>query len=61
MFKFCRYNSELGVKEEKKTYEIPWNFAKFVVNPEGKVVSYHDPRVNPFALQPEIETMLGLN
>ena len=40
--------------------EIPWNFAKFLVNEEGQVVSYHNPRSDPTSLKREIETMLGL-
>ena len=58
VYKYLRSNSELYDPETKTANEIPWNFAKFLVNTEGKVVSYHGPRVNPLSLVPEIEKML---
>ena len=32
VFKFLRANSELYDKKEKTAKEIPWNFAKFLLN-----------------------------
>jgi glutathione peroxidase len=51
-------NSELYDQEKKETKEIPWNFAKFLVGPNGEVKSYHGPKVEPNALIGEIEEML---
>jgi glutathione peroxidase len=51
-------NSELHDKEKKEVREIPWNFAKFLVDSQGRVVSYHNPRVEPLNMAKEIETML---
>ena len=59
-FKYLRINSELNDKKKKEVKEIPWNFAKFIVNSEGKVLSYHNPRTEPVALIPDIEKCLGL-
>jgi glutathione peroxidase len=38
---------------------IKWNFTKFLVNREGRVVSRHAPTVRPEMLRREIETLLG--
>ena len=35
IYQFLRMNSPLYNAEEKKASEIPWNFAKFLVNEEG--------------------------
>jgi glutathione peroxidase len=43
---------------KKQAKEIPWNFAKFMVNSEGKVVSYHEPKTLPDLLEDEIKAML---
>eukprot|EP00347_Sterkiella_histriomuscorum_P012901 403366785 len=58
VFKFLRMNSELHDHHKKEVKEIPWNFAKFLVDQHGNVVSYHNPRVEPLAMQKEIEAML---
>ena len=58
VYQYLRMNSELYDPEKKHASEIPWNFAKFLVNPEGKVVHYHGPRANPLSFQEEIEKML---
>ena len=43
VYKYCRYNSELLNKKKNLVAEIPWNFAKFFINKDGKVVSYNKP------------------
>jgi glutathione peroxidase len=35
VFKFLRYHSELNDKKKGEVKEIPWNFAKFLVNEQG--------------------------
>lgn len=59
VFKFCRIHSELHNKEKKEVKEIPWNFAKFLIDSNGQVVSYHNPRVEPLAMEKEIVAMLN--
>lgn len=40
--------------------KIPWNFAKFLVNSEGKCVSYKTGGVEPFVMEADIfETLTG--
>lgn len=51
-------NSELYNAEKKQAGEIPWNFAKFLVNSDGKVVNYWGPRTDPNTIAPFIEKML---
>ena len=41
------------------TKMIKWNFTKFIINQEGKVVSRHAPTVKPSILENEINTLLG--
>lgn len=60
VYKFLRYNSELYDPKKKEVKEIPWNFAKFLVNENGQVVSFAVPRKEPEAMIDEIEKMLGL-
>jgi len=37
---------------------VPWNFCKFLVDGEGKVLSYFPPKMHPYDLIPEIEKIL---
>jgi glutathione peroxidase len=39
---------------------IEWNFTKFLVDREGRVISRYAPRTKPEALAPDIEKALGL-
>ena len=58
VYKFLRCNSELHNQEKKEVKEIPWNFAKFLINSKGQVVSYHNPRAEVQAMTKEIEEIL---
>lgn len=58
LYKFLRCNSQLFDAKTKKCKEIPWNFAKFLVNTRTSQVSYYEPRVDPFSLKAEIERQL---
>ncbi len=58
VYKYLRINSELNDKEKHEVKEIPWNFAKFLVNAQGKVLHYYGPRVEPDTIVPDIEAML---
>ena len=50
VYQFLRRHSSLWNCSKKQAEVIPWNFAKFIVNAEGQVVSYHSPRDNPLSL-----------
>ena len=58
LYQFLRMHSPLYTPEDKTASEIPWNFAKFLVDADGKVVHYHGPRDNPLSFTEEIEKML---
>lgn len=58
VYKYLRCNSELHDQKKKEVKEIPWNFAKFLVNSKGEVVSYHNPRAEVLGMVKEIEEML---
>lgn len=58
VYKYLRNNSELYDTAKHQAKEIPWNFAKFFVNAEGKVVSYFPPKTLPDELENNIKTML---
>lgn len=58
IFKYLRFNSELHDAKSGKTRQIPWNFAKFLVGPDGKVHKFVSPKINPNEMIPDIERML---
>ena len=58
VFKYLRCNSSLWDAKKKVAKEIPWNFAKFLMSGDGKVIQYFSPRVDPVALISHIEQRL---
>ena len=56
VYKFLRMNSELANSDEAKV--IPWNFAKFLVDRNGRVVGYYPPTVKPFELEDKIKQLI---
>eukprot|EP00347_Sterkiella_histriomuscorum_P024170 403332063 len=60
VFKFCRSTcKELCPSTGSgKVKQIPWNFSKFLVDSEGKVVSFHGSMIAPIKLTHSIENML---
>ena len=53
-----RQNSELFDVWIWGARDIPWNFAKFLCNDKGKVVSYHSPKTEPLELVENIKMIL---
>ena len=58
LFKFLRAKSRLYDSKKGTYQEIPWNFAKFLVNKEGVVVELFAPDVAPEDLIKKIEPLL---
>ncbi|KRX09772.1 Thioredoxin-like fold [Pseudocohnilembus persalinus] len=58
VYKFMKINSSLYDQKTKKTKNILWNFGKFLIDKNGKVVSYHIPTVSPLELEDEIVKLL---
>ena len=38
--------------------DVPWNFAKFLVNAQGKIINYYEPKINPKSFVDDIEKLL---
>ena len=47
VYRFLRQNSSLYDASTKKAGEIPWNFAKFLVDNNGTVLKYYSPQTDP--------------
>ena len=45
VYNYLRTNSSL--QKDNKTGEIPWNFAKFLVDGDGQVKNYYPPATDP--------------
>ena len=58
VYQYLRRNSELYNEAEQVAGEIPWNFAKFLVNAEGKVVKYWGPQSDPESTLDEVRKLL---
>ncbi len=57
IYNYLKYNTE----EMKTAYglkNIPWNFTKFLVNKDGKVVAYYPPKVKPEEMTKDILQLL---
>ena len=46
VYRFLRYQSELMNQKKKTMKQIPWNFAKFLINDKGEIVKYFSPLVD---------------
>ena len=61
LYKFLRSNSgALFDKATGKSKYISWNFGKFLLDGEGKVVQYFAPTTEPKDILPDIKKLLGL-
>lgn len=58
VYKFLRRNSELWDEKTGKAQEIPWNFAKFLVNADGNVIQFYSSEIKPNTFKDEIERIL---
>jgi len=43
------------MKSELVNSEIPWNFAKFLVNKDGKILKYYNPSIKLEIIQSDIK------
>ena len=59
LFAYCRRNSSLHDDKKQETGVIPWNFSKFLMNGEGKVVKHEPCMEDPDILRGEIEKLLS--
>ena len=58
VYNFLRSNSSLFDPKKKTSKEIPWNFAKFLVDANGQVIKYYEPKVFPEEILDDIRSQL---
>ena len=58
LYKYLRAGSDLYDPVNKTFQQIPWNFAKFLIDSEGKVVKMYAPDVNPESIEKDLEPLL---
>lgn len=59
LYKFLRRNSELYDPKTGKTSEIEWNFGKFILNEDGKVIAFKKPTEKPESFRPLISELVN--
>jgi glutathione peroxidase len=57
IYKYLKMNCP-EMKTDKGLKNIPWNFAKFLVNKEGKVIGFYGPKIEPIQMVADIERLL---
>jgi glutathione peroxidase len=58
LFKYLKFHSKDFKVDDGTLANIPWNFAKFLVDSNGKVIQYYAPKTDPSTMVPEIEKLL---
>lgn len=59
VWEFLKYNSSLYNEVTKVSTPIPWNFAKFLVEPTGGVYKYYSPNITPMGLKQDIDLLMS--
>lgn len=59
VFVYLRQNSPL-CQADGSSKEIPWNFGKFLLNSDGKVVDFFHPSKKPKEIIPTLNQLLGI-
>ena len=59
VYQYLRMNSPLYNAESQTASEIPWNFAKFLVNKDGEVVKFYAHGADPMSMMSDIEGLLN--
>jgi glutathione peroxidase len=59
LYKYLKHNST-QMNTTKGLTNIPWNFAKFLVDQDGNVVKYYDPKVKPIDILVDLKPLLKL-
>ncbi|KAL4506677.1 hypothetical protein ABPG72_000248 [Tetrahymena utriculariae] len=58
IYKYLRNNSPLYDPKTGNAKQIPWNFAKFLIQSDGTVHSFYGPKTEPKEIEPELEKLL---
>ena len=59
LYRYLRKNSELYDPKTGEAKQIEWNFAKFILDAEGKVVSFKKPDEKPESFRYLVEKLLA--
>jgi glutathione peroxidase len=60
VYKFLRVNAaDLKDASSDDIKQIPWNFSKFLVNREGKVIGFYPPTIDPAGLESIIKQTIA--
>jgi len=59
VFRFLRANSNLYDQKSQTIQEIPWNFTKFLVDADGKVLKFYTPTTKPHEMEKDLEDLLS--
>jgi glutathione peroxidase len=59
IFKYLKYNSG-QMNQAKGLKNIPWNFAKFLVNSQGEVIKFYEPGIKPVEMMKDIQPLLRI-
>ncbi len=57
VYLYLKYNTP-ELKAEQGLKNIPWNFTKFLVDRNGKVVGYYPPKIKPVEMTKDILKLL---
>jgi len=57
VYHFLRYNSS-QTRRGSRLLPIPWNFSKFLLDQDGRVVKYYGPTTPPSQIEPDIRAVL---
>ena len=60
VYKFLRSNSNLYDAKKKSAKEVPWNFVKFLVDEDGKVLEYYSTDTFANSFRDRIEDLLKI-
>ena len=63
VYRWLRYNTPSFEKNKdiRMAKVIPWNYAKFLVDPQGDVYGYYTPNDEPNAMINDIEKLLKVS
>lgn len=55
---FLKNNSSLYDPRTKTAKDISWNFGKFLVDSNSKVIKYYEPQFEPKNIVPDIQRLI---
>lgn len=59
VYQYLRQNSELFDAKSGQSKQIPWNFAKFLIDRNGKVIKFYSSEIKPNTFKQEIIDLLN--